>query len=384
MDNTSYIELNESALANNFQYIRERLAPGARLSHVVKGNAYGHGIDPFVPLAHKLGADHFSVFDVHEAEQVLKALSEPVDIIIMGMVAQEQLEWVIQKEIGYFVFDSKRLEQSVLLAKKIEKKAKVHIELETGMNRSGFEMENWPQISRYLIENAAYLDFQGLCTHFAGAESIANHLRVRQQIKNFRKGRALFKNANLKPKWSHAACSAAFLRFPKTHFDLVRIGILQYGFWPNMETYISIAGLEENPVDPLQRVISWKSRVMNVKKVHKGEYIGYGTSYLATQEMTVASVPVGYSHGFSRSLSNSGRALVRGMRVGVVGVVNMNVMMVDVSHLDHVEIGDEVVLIGKQGDQEISVSSFSEYSDQMNYELLTRLPLDIQRRVKIV
>lgn len=381
MINTSYIEISRSALESNFKYIRERLSPNTRLSNVVKGNAYGHGISVYTPLAAELGADHFSVFDAHEAHEVLKALGREVDILIMGMIAEEQLEWVIENEIEFFVFDLRRLEKSVEIARKLAKKALVHIELETGMNRTGFEKEVWPYLAGFLQQNEQYLHFKGLCTHYAGAESIANHLRVKAQIKNFRKGRSLFKHAGLKPEKAHTACSAAFLRFPKTHFDLVRVGILQYGFWPNMETFISTEGMSGDGSDPLQRAISWKSRVMNVKKVPKGEYVSYGTSFLATQELKVATVPVGYSHGFSRNLSNSGRALVRGIRVAVIGVVNMNVMILDVSHLDNVEIGDEVVLIGKQGDQEITVSSFSEYSDQMNYELLTRLPHDIPRYV---
>lgn len=382
MINTSYIEISRSALKSNFEYIRNRMAPGTRFSHVVKGNAYGHGIDVYTPLAHELGADHFSVFDAHEAHEVLKALEAKVDILIMGMISDEQLEWVIENEIDFFVFSLRRLEQTVEIARKIKKKARVHIELETGMNRTGFEKDIWPYLAAYLLQNTDAIEFKGLCTHYAGAESIANHLRVKAQIKNFRKGKSLFKHAGLEPELTHSACSAAFLRFPKTQFDLIRVGILQYGFWPNMETFISTEGLNGDGSDPLQRAISWKSQVMNVKTVPKGEYVSYGTSFLATQELKVATVPVGYSHGFSRNLSNSGRALVRGLRVAVIGVVNMNVMILDVSNLDNVEIGDEVVLIGKQGDQEISVSSFSEYSDQMNYELLTRLPHDIPRYVK--
>ncbi len=382
MINTSYIEISRSALKSNFDYIRNRMSSGTRFSHVVKGNAYGHGIDVYTPLAHELGADHFSVFDAHEAHEVLKAVGTKVDILIMGMISEEQLEWVIENEIDFFVFSLRRLERAAEIARKMNKKARVHIELETGMNRTGFEKDIWPYLAAYLLQNKDAVDFQGLCTHYAGAESIANHLRVKAQIKNFRKGRSLFKHAGLEPELAHSACSAAFLRFPKTQFDLIRVGILQYGFWPNMETFISTEGLNGDGSDPLQRAISWKSQVMNVKKVPKGEYVSYGTSFLATQELKVATVPVGYSHGFSRNLSNSGRALVRGVRVAVIGVVNMNVMILDVSNLDNVEIGDEVVLIGKQGDQEISVSSFSEYSDQMNYELLTRLPLDIPRYVK--
>lgn len=382
MRNTSYIEISRSALASNFKYIRSRLEAKTRLSHVVKGNAYGHGIDVYVPLAHELGADHFSVFDAHEAHEVLKVLGKKVDILIMGMIADEQLEWVIENDIEFFVFDWIRLQKASQIARKMKKPALIHLELETGMNRTGFKKESWPQIANFLKQNTDAICFKGLCTHYAGAESISNHLRVKAQIKRFKKGRNMFKDMGFTPETIHSACSAAFLRFPKTHFDLVRVGILQYGFWPNMETFISTEGLHGEGADPLQRAISWKSRVMNVKTVPKGEYVSYGTSYLATQELKVATVPVGYSHGFGRNLSNAGRALVRGTRVAVIGVVNMNVMILDVSHLDNVEIGDEVVLIGNQGEQQISVSSFSEYSDQMNYELLTRLPHNIPRYVK--
>src|SRR5690606_6387956 len=127
-----------------------------------------------------------------------------------------------------------------------------------------------------------------------------------------------------------------------------------YGFWPNMETYITTIRPGRDHADPLRRVINWKSFIMSLKKVRQGDYIGYGTSFIAASAMTIAAVPVGYSHGFRRSLSNQGRALVRDRRVPVVGTVNMNMMLLDVSSLPEVEKGDEVVLIGNQGDLHIS------------------------------
>lgn len=376
MENTSRIELSRSALQHNFNFLREKVSAGTLISHVVKGNAYGHGIDEFIPLAQQLGAQHFSVFDAHEAYRVKQSLLAPAGIMIMGMVQDEQLEWIIGQGIEFYVFDLERLEKALTWARKLGKQAKVHIELETGMNRSGFETDKWPYLLQFLSQNQEYLEVAGICTHFAGAENFANHLRIKQQVKQFRKGLSYLKEIKKPNTKLHSSCSAAVLRFPRTHYDMVRVGILQYGLWPSVETFIST---EESEQDPLKRVLSWKSRIMNLKTVPKGEYIGYGTSYLATQDMRVAVVPVGYSHGFSRSLSNSGRALVRGVRTAVIGVVNMNVMMLDVSQVPGVERGDEVVLIGTQGASSISVSSFSEFSDQMNYELLCRLPQDIPR-----
>ena len=162
---------------------------------------------------------------------------------------------------------------------------------------------------------------------------------------------------------------------------MVRIGILQYGFFPSREVLIDYLTRHKENDYPLTRLISWKTKVMDVKSVKAGDFIGYGTSYLANANMKVASIPVGYSHGFSRSLSNQGRVLIQGKRLSVVGMVNMNMTLVDVSNLEGVQKGDEVVLIGKQGDLEISVSSFGEFSDLVNYELLTRLPSNIPRKI---
>ncbi len=378
MDNTSFIEISESAYRNNIDYIKRRLNPGTTLSHVVKGNAYGHGIEEYVPMAHRNGAQHFSVFDAHEAFRI-KAIVPEVDIMIMGMISDAQLEWAIENDVSFYIFDEVRLKNSIAAAKKIGKKALIHLEVETGMNRSGLEELSWTSVYQTLEQNRKYLEILGFCTHYAGAENISNHPRVLEQMDRFTKAKKDFQAAGVVAKNYHSACSAAFLRFPQSQQDLVRIGILQYGFWPSAETFLAVEHSLSQKPDPLQRLLTWKSTVMNVKSVKKGEYIGYGSSYLAAHDMTTAAVPVGYSHGFSRSLSNAGRALIHGERVPVIGVVNMNVMMLDITFIESVQAGDEVVLIGEQGDLSISVSSFSEYSDQMNYELLTRLPLDIPR-----
>jgi alanine racemase len=164
--------------------------------------------------------------------------------------------------------------------------------------------------------------------------------------------------------------------------DMVRIGIAQYGFWPSIETFIQyVHGKKEERYDPLDRVISWKSRIMSIKTVNEGEFISYGTTYLAQEEKVIAVIPVGYSHGFSRMLSNQGRVLIGGQRVGIIGMVNMNMMIADVTAVPDVSVGDEVVIIGKQDNLEITVASFSEISNQVNYELLVRLPERTDRKI---
>jgi len=373
------IEISKAAYKHNIEFLRNTISEGVKISSVVKGNAYGHSIDLFVPLAEENGINHFSVFSADEAYEVQQVSKKKSSIMIMGSVENESLEWAIAHDISFYIFDLIRLKQAVLFAKKIGKKAKIHIEVETGMHRTGFDIEKWHEVEDILKNNGDVLVFEGLCTHYAGAEEIANYYRIKQQQQSFKKAIKYFKNNGLHPKLLHSACSAATLRYPKTQGDMVRLGIIQYGFFPTKEVLIHFLEKTKMKEDPLQRLLSWKSKVMDVKQVKTGNFIGYGTSFMAGTDMKIATIPVGYSHGFSRSLSNQGRVLINGQRVPVIGVVNMNMMTVNVTHLEHIEKGDEVVLIGKQGKMEIGVSSFSEYSNQINYEMLTRLRADIPR-----
>lgn len=379
--NPTHIELDTDALKHNLKYLNEIIGPHVKFSSVVKGNAYGHGIEQFIPMLKDEGVDHFSVFSANEADRVLKFTTDEDTIMIMGMVDFHQLEWAIINGIEFYIFDMLRLEKAIEICKKHDKKAYIHVELETGMNRTGFESKTIKQLIPLLEQHAEYLVVKGVCTHFAGAESIANFYRIKKQKERFKKLSNKFKKSQVNIQRYHTACSAATLRFPETRMDLVRIGILQYGFFPSRETMIDLLTKKKKTYYPLKRILSWKSIVMDVKKIKSGQFIGYGTSFLSNQEMKIALVPVGYSQGFSRSLSNQGRVLINGQRVGVIGTVNMNMMSVDATNLPNVKKGDEVVIIGNQGEHEVSVSSFSETSNLVNYELLTRLPADIPRIV---
>ncbi|MGE4288899.1 MAG: alanine racemase [Salinivirgaceae bacterium] len=381
MHSSSIITLNQAAVNNNLKFLKQKLGSRVIISAVVKANAYGHGIEQMVPLLEQTGVNHFSVFDYTEASRVAKSLKNPCPIMIMGWVSDSDLNDAISRGFEFFVFNLERLNKTLELAKTLKLKAKIHIEAETGMNRSGLNLPDLKEALHFLHDNKEHFELKGFCTHLAGAESITNYYRIQQQIKRFHRMEAIVEAAGFKPELIHMANSAAAFVYPKTRMDLVRVGIMLYGFWSSTETFIHYVNSKVNKNDPLQRVLDWKSQVMAIKEIKTGEFVSYGTSYLAQADIKTALIPVGYSCGYSRSLSNRGRVLIRGHRCSVIGVVNMNMIIADVTNLFDVEVGDEVVIIGKQGDLEIKVSAFGDSSNQLNYEVLAHMPDKINRKV---
>ncbi len=380
MFDTSFIEISRSALKKNLEFIRNQIDNNIKLSSVVKGNAYGHGIKKFIPLAEEFGIDHFSVFSSKEALETFESkVNSNTKIMIMGMIPNGKIEWAIKNDIEFYVFELDRLKTTNEIATKLNKKALVHINVETGMNRIGFEKHEMEKVVNYLRSD--YIQFQGLCTHFAGAESIANYYRVTNQIKIFKRIIHQFQKKNLNPKRIHCASSAATMNYPNTRFNMVRIGILQYGLWPSKETLIHYLGKHNKRKNPIQRIINWKSCVMNTKNISSGNFIGYNNTFQAQEDMKIAVIPVGYTNGYSRSLSNHGSVIINGNKVKVIGTVNMNMLIVNISEIPYTKKGNEVLLIGNQNGQEITVSAFGEYTNQMNYESLARLPADIPRKI---
>lgn len=379
MFESSVLEISKSALLTNLKFLKQKTGPNVKFCSVVKGNAYGHGLAEFVKLAMECDQQYFGVYSADEAYQVVRSIKKAPELYIMGMVEDEAIEWVINKGIEFCVFDQQRLELALKISKQLKKKAKIHLEIETGMNRTGFEEKELEIAGELIFKNKQHFDLKGACTHFAGAESMANNFRVSQQIGKFYKLLLTVGRTGLTPVYKHAACSAAVINYPETIGNMVRVGIMQYGFWPNDETFIRFNGDKEKNNKIIKRLITWKSKIMSIKAVKKGEFIGYSTSYLAHRDMKVAVVPIGYSHGYNRNMSNTGKVLVRGTEAPVIGIVNMNAITIDVTNVDGIEKGDEVVLIGNQKNKTISVVSFSELSNLLNYEMLTRLPKDIPR-----
>lgn len=380
-DTTSCIEISREALQANIKFIKERLPANCTFSSVVKGNAYGHDIELFSRLAYECGVRHFSVFSAAEAAKIAGGFGEKVTVLCMGHLSKKEMQWANEQAIEYFISSQQALYNAIDTAKRHQQTAIVHLEVETGMNRTGISVHALDAALAAILENKQYIKLKGVCTHLAGAESVTNQERVRAQLQKFEQIKSWLVQKGVVVEQYHVACSAVVVRLPDYLYDLVRVGIMQYGYFPNDETYLHYTMQQEGKPNPLKRIMSWKSCVTDIKEVSAGEYIGYGTSYLADADKSIAIVPVGYAYGYSRSLSNHGKVLIRGRFAPVIGTVNMNMLMADVSDIPEVNVGEEVVLIGRQGANELTVASFSELSNQLNYELLARLPMDIERRV---
>ncbi|MGM5481512.1 MAG: alanine racemase [Nanobdellota archaeon] len=378
---SSKIYLNKTNYQKNIDFIRKRIGTKPIFSSVVKGNAYGHGIKEFVPLAESCGINHFSVFSQDEAYLVKKHAKNNPTIMIMGVVSLEKIDWIVKNDIEFFIFNITRLRAAIKSAKRLGKKIAIHIELETGLNRTGFSKWELPELFDILRANQDHIIVRGLCTHFAGAESVANYHRIQKQLKRFKKKVAIFDEENINYELLHAANSAAAITMPKTRMDLVRIGVMQYGFWPSDETRMFYLVNRKRKIDPLKPILKWESEIMSIKNVPAGEYIGYGNYYLAKDNMKIGTVPVGFADGYSRALSNNSWVLVNGEYAEVIGVINMNLFQIDLTHFEEVSIGDDVVLIGENGEKEIRFASFSDRKSALNYEILTRIPEDIPREV---
>lgn len=381
MNDSSIIILDEKSVQNNVEFLNKKMGSKVLISAVVKANAYGHGIEQIVPLFEKYGINHYSVFSYKEAIRVFNSLSEPHPIMIMGWISDQNMADVITKRIGFFVFNLERLEIAIAWAKKLKIKANIHLEAETGMNRSGLNTEKLNEAISIIKKNEEFINIEGFCTHLAGAESISNHPRIVKQLKKYQKMSALLEKNDLVPKYRHVANSAASFIYPKARMDLVRIGIMLYGFWSSIEVFIQYINNKQNKADPLKRILSWKSQIMAIKDIKRGEFVSYGISYLVQSDIKTALIPIGYSSGYSRSLSNRGLILIHNQLCNVIGVVNMNMVIADITNLTDVKIGDEAVIIGKQDSSEIKVSAFSDISNQLNYEVLAHLSETIKRIV---
>ena len=378
---TSRILLSQSALQNNINFLKKKIGKDTRFSAVVKANAYGHGIAEMTSMLEKAGVEHFSVASAAEAEEVLENCSDTSSILIMGILYDKDLAWVIEHGIEFYVFDYDRLETVKKVAKEVGKKAIVHIELETGTNRTGMNLHDFKRAITWLKRNTAFVKFEGVCTHLGGAEAIANEFKIKPQIQRFLDACKMLKKKEFLPAYRHMACSSAAISYPETRLDMVRIGVSTYGFWSSPDVYYSHVQENGNNRSTLKRIITWKTDVMDIKEVKEGEFIGYGTAYQALKDMSIAVIPLGYSNGYPRGLSNKGYVLIHGKKAPIVGLVNMNLFMVDVSHIKDVKTGDEVVLLGKQKNSVINVSSFTNFTQLLNNEMLSRLPGTIPRRV---
>ena len=277
---SSRIDLSQKALKKNVNFIKKKIGPKVEYSAVIKANAYGHGIPQMVKMLEKAGVHHFSVASAYEAWEALEVMSPSSDIMIMGILYDDNLGWAIENDIEFYVFHMDRIKKAKDIAQKMGKKARVHVEVETGANRTGLPAREFNKAIGYLYKNREFFEFEGLCSHFGGAETLSNKFKIDQQIVRFKEFRTKLKKKKYTPKKYHISSSGATLSRPEAHFDMVRIGVSTYGFWPSPDIYYHhLQEIGKSKDNSLNRVFTWKTDIMDVRPVSPG-------SLLATERPT--------------------------------------------------------------------------------------------------
>ena len=349
----TYAEISLSAIKHNIVEVRKLLAAGTRFMAVVKANAYGHGVVAVSRAAVEAGAESLAVANLKEALEIREA-GVVCPILILTESPTSVMDEIVQYDLRQTVYSFSEARTLSEEARKRQKTARVHVKVDTGMGRVGVP----PSEAVAFVTKIASLpgiEVEGIFTHFAMAED-PNDNYTAQQFQKFKQIISRIRNAPVR----HAANSAAVLYHPDTHLDMVRVGLMIYGLYP--------VGTSRRLVS-LKPALSFKSRVTYLKRIPVGTPLSYGCTYTAASDSTVATIPVGYADGFNRRLSNRGQVIIRGKRYPVVGRVTMDLTLVNVGD-DRVEVGDEVMLIGEQNGQAISVDEVAGLEDTISYEVI--------------
>lgn len=372
----SIVELSQQSLKNNIDFIQQFLNDNVTISAVVKGNAYGHGWAEFIPMAMSCGINHFSVATSEEAMEAIPFIGDKASLMVMGIYPDEAIEWMITNEVEFFVGSISQLKYVVQKAQELKKGAKIHIEMDTGTFRLGLNEEELPEVIELLKEFKDVIHLYGIASQLSGVGKANNEERVKEQYLKFSEFVANAKAAGLSPKYTHIDSSISTLTCFDSSNNMVRVGTSIYGIWVN---YLKTKEAKETLQQPLQRVMSWKTKIYSIREVPEGEYIGYGTSYKTENKRKVAILPVGYYDGYRRKMPDTSYVLIEGKyKAPIIGLVNMNSTMVDVSGIEEVETGDEVILLGDG----VDIEGFFSAEDAVNgIEIPCQIHPDIPRKI---
>jgi alanine racemase len=361
----SWIEIDTESVACNLRKFKGLLSENTKLLAVVKGEAYGHGMIDVARTALEAGCEWLGVFHLGEVVQLRKAgIDAPV--LVLGYVPKEDIQEAVELEARITVSSTETVEA----VRQVGKPAYLHLKLETGTNRLGLQGEALEKVLAEIKKNGT-LVLEGAHTHYANIEDTTEHGYAQGQLTRFTEMLQEIRGQGFEVPLPHTACTAAAILFPETYFELVRVGIGMYGLWPSKETYVSALQKGKDPLK-LEPAMTWKTIVAQVKEVPAGEYVGYGCTYRTTRKTIIAVLPVGYANGYDRLLGNGGHVLIKGTRAPIRGRVCMNLTMVDVTDIPGVAPEDEAVLLGRQGEEQITAEQMASWAQTINYEIVTR------------
>lgn len=356
-----------AALRWNFRQIKKRVGPGVKVLAMVKGNAYGHGAPEVAKTLAKAGCDAFGVATLEEGLGLRRAgVKSP--ILIFAGVYPGQLGELVRFRLTPTLGEPSLLNRFEALARRRKISLPFHLKVDTGMGRLGLaasEIDGWlPELRKLRA-----LKLEGVFSHFSHADSVEGDY-TRRQLEIFKQVTQRLRTEGHDPPLLHLANSAAVITLPGAYFTMVRPGLMLYGVYPSPGMASQIE---------LRPVLSWKTRVFQLKKVPAGASISYGQTFVTHRESLIAALPLGYADGYHRLLSSRGAVLVRGKRAPIAGRVCMDLTMVDVTDIGGVRQGDEVVLLGRQGGENLSADEMAGWAETISYEVLTSISARVPR-----
>jgi len=359
-------EIDLSAIEQNILNVRKLLKPQTKLMIIIKADGYGHGAYPVAKVLDS-SVDAYGVAILEEG-LMLRRIGIKKPILILGYTPEQQYQEMVRADIIPAVFAYDMAVGINAEAARQGKTANIHIKIDTGMGRIGFQPneQNIGVIKR--ISQLSHICVDGIFTHFSKADE-KDKSYFEEQFAKFQWVCRRLEEEGVSIPVRHTANSASIMELPKAQFDMVRSGIVTYGLYPSEEVDHSLLSLKP--------AMSVRATVSFVKKVPAGSAIGYGASYVTKSPAKIATVPVGYADGYSRALSNRGFVLIHGKRAPIVGRICMDQFMVDVTHIPDVLVGDVVTLLGEDGNASISAEELSKWADSFHYELIC----DVSKRV---
>ena len=356
----TWAEINLDALASNFRAVRERVGPHVEVMAVVKADAYGHGAVECARRLAREGARWFAVALPEEAVQLRRA-GIGGSILCLGGFWEGQAEVCLRESLVPVVYRADMVEAMDRAARDAGRVADVHVKIDTGMGRLGVRHDAVREFVDAL-GRFRHVRVDGLMTHFAAADNPDRDCVTNEQVERFHEAVNVFRERGYNPTYRDMANSAATFAHPETWGNMVRPGGVLYGLWRDI-----LAPAPQPP--PLRPVMAVRSRIILLKRIHKGELLGYGCTFEASRETLVATLPIGYNDGYVRALSNRGRVIVRSGYASVVGRISMDLTLLDVTDVPGVALGDTVTLLGEDGELSIPAEDMAKTSGTLSYEI---------------
>ncbi|MGL4345144.1 MAG: alanine racemase [Cellulosilyticaceae bacterium] len=363
-------EVNTEAIRHNYREIRKIIPNDTEIMGIVKADGYGHGAVEIAGILQEEGVNRLAVAIAKEGEQLrVEGIKAP--ILVLGYTPPADIEGLILNDLTQTVFSYEMARYISHEASKLGKTVNVHIKVDTGMGRIGFLSDPQSIEEVRKISELSNINVEGIFTHFSTADEEEPEY-TNEQWSRFMGFLKELHEVGIEIPIIHAANSAATISYNHTHLNVVRPGIIMYGYYPS--DYLDGYKVQLEPAMTL------KTQVVHVKELPEGHYISYGRKYCTEQKTKIATIPIGYADGYSRRLSGKGRVLIRGHYAQVVGNICMDQFMVDVTHIPNIAVGDEVVVFGKQGDLEITIEEIAHLADTINYEIMCMIGKRVPRR----